>query len=222
MKKLLYKYRFELFLFSQLAILFGSLIVPQTIFENILDPILFLINLLAGIILISKRPRLVWFCVFVLGLSAILFIISTLIGEKNETLDFLRLAGYFLFYLVVTFEIIKQVWLVKKVNKNVIYGLMSGFISLGLIGFFIFMTIEMVYHNSFQGPPMLALAEQPELITEKLMYFSFITLMTIGYGDIIPVTGLAQKAVILVGLIGNFYLVIITAVVVEKYITHSK
>lgn len=217
----LYNIRFELFLFSQLAILFGSLIVPQAFFENILDPILFLINLLAGIVLISKRTILMWFCIFVLGLSAILFIISTSIGGKNESLGFLRLAGYFLFYLVVTFEIIKQVWLVKQVNKNVIYGLMSGFISLGLIGFFIFMTIEMVYPNSFQGSPMLTLVEQPELITEKLMYFSFITLMTIGYGDIIPVTGLAQKAVILVGLIGNFYLVIITAVVVEKYIAHS-
>ena len=218
----LYNIRFELFLFSQLAILFGSLIVPHAFFENILDPILFLINLLAGIVLISKRTILMWFCIFVLGLSAILFIISTSIGGKNESLGFLRLAGYFLFYLVVTFEIIKQVWLVKQVNKNVIYGLMSGFISLGLIGFFIFMTIEMVYPNSFQGSPMLTLIEQPELITEKLMYFSFITLMTIGYGDIIPVTGLAQKAVILVGLIGNFYLVIITAVVVEKYIAHSK
>jgi hypothetical protein len=42
--------------------------------------------------------------------------------------------------------------------------------------------------------------------------------MTIGYGDIVPVKPLAQKAAVLIGLLGQFYLVILTAVVVGKYI----
>ncbi|WP_101449582.1 ion channel [Aquimarina sp. MAR_2010_214] len=50
------------------------------------------------------------------------------------------------------------------------------------------------------------------------MYYSYITLMTIGYGEIIPVTSLSQKAAILVGMMGQFYLVILTAIVVGKYI----
>ena len=54
--------------------------------------------------------------------------------------------------------------------------------------------------------------------TANIMYFSYITLMTIGYGDILPLTLPAKKAAILIGLIGQFYLVIITAVVVAKYI----
>ncbi|NAS32027.1 hypothetical protein GTQ40_13660 [Flavobacteriaceae bacterium R38] len=57
---------------------------------------------------------------------------------------------------------------------------------------------------------------------DSLIYYSYITLLTIGYGEIVPVTPVAQKAAILVGLIGQFYIVIITAVVVEKYIKHSK
>ena len=46
--------------------------------------------------------------------------------------------------------------------------------------------------------------------------------MTIGYGDITPSTGTSQKASILFAMIGQFYLVIITAVVIEKYIRHQK
>ena len=42
--------------------------------------------------------------------------------------------------------------------------------------------------------------------------------MTIGYGDISPASDMAQKASMLFGLIGQFYLVIVTAVVIEKYI----
>jgi len=46
-------------------------------------------------------------------------------------------------------------------------------------------------------------------------------MLTIGYGDIVPVTPIAQKAAVLIGLVGQFYTVIVTAVVVEKYIRHS-
>ena len=66
-----------------------------------------------------------------------------------------------------------------------------------------------------------AISSGRELI-EPLMYFSYITLMTVGYGDMLPVSALAQKSVILVGLTGQFYLVIITAVVVGKYISAAK
>ena len=56
---------------------------------------------------------------------------------------------------------------------------------------------------------------------DSIMYYSYITLMTIGYGDIVPATPLAQKATILTGLMGQFYLVIVTAIVVGKYIKHN-
>ena len=53
------------------------------------------------------------------------------------------------------------------------------------------------------------------------MYYSYITLLTIGYGDILPVSALAHKAAILIGLMGQIYLVVITAIVVGKYINQS-
>ena len=72
-----YHKRFELFLSSQVAILFGSLVVPPVFFETILEPLLFLVNLLAGVLLISSRPKLMWFSIVVLVLSTVIFGIST-------------------------------------------------------------------------------------------------------------------------------------------------
>ena len=221
MFKKLYPHRFELFLSSQVAILFGSLVVPPVFFETILEPMLFLINLLAGVVLISKNPKLMWFSICLLALNTILFGISTTLGNELRDVNLLRLSGYFLFYVVVTIQIIKQVWYAERVNKNVIFGLTSGYISLGLIGFFIFFTIELIMPGSFQGGLILN-NPSTDVLTDRLMYFSFITLMTIGYGDILPATALAQEATMFIGLIGQFYLVIITAVVVEKYISHNK
>nr|WP_262920466.1 potassium channel family protein [Hanstruepera flava] len=57
---------------------------------------------------------------------------------------------------------------------------------------------------------------------EELIYFSYITLLTIGYGDITPNAEIVQKASVLVGMVGQFYLVIVTAVVIEKYIRHTQ
>ncbi len=209
-----YKFRFEIFMVTQLGILFGSLIVPSGVFENVLEPLLFMINLLAGVLFLVRSPKLMWFAISMLVLSTLVFIWSTLMGNASKEVNFVRMTGYFLFYLVVSFEIIKQVWYAESISKNVIFGLISGFISLGLIGFFICLSIEMVNPGSF----LIAPIGVSGLMTEQLMYFSFITLMTIGYGDILPITDLAQKAAMLIGLIGQFYLVIITAVVVGKFI----
>ena len=167
----LYNNRFELFLSSQVAILFGSLVVPPVFFENILEPLLFLINLLAGVVLISGSPKLMWFSICVLVLNTILFGISTTVGDEPRHISLMRLSGYFLFYVLVTVQIIKQVWYAKRVNKNVIFGLTSGYISLGLIGFFIFLTIELVIPGSFQGGLLLN-NTSTDVLTDKLMYFS--------------------------------------------------
>ncbi|MEL6304522.1 MAG: hypothetical protein AAFQ20_07000, partial [Bacteroidota bacterium] len=124
----LYQNRFELFLGSQLAILFGSLLLPTIFFDSIFDPILFLVNLMVGVLLISKSRKLMWFCILLLTFSFILFIISTWSESHSKQLGFLRMTGYFLFYLVVSYEILKQVWRATEVSKNVIFGLASGYI----------------------------------------------------------------------------------------------
>ncbi len=54
------------------------------------------------------------------------------------------------------------------------------------------------------------------------MYFSYITMLTIGYGDIYPLGHLAQKATVLIGLIGQVYIVILTAIMIAKYVNSKQ
>lgn len=215
----IYPYRFKLFLITLLAILFGALLFPKSIYEHVLSDIIFLSNLGAGIILLWKRKKPMIFLIVLLIIAGLDFG-SNLVGiSENEVFKFTRLVVYFLFYIVVTYEIIKQVWNSKTVNEQVILGVISGYISLGLIAFFICLSIEMIDPGSFQG---LTLSEgNHEPLSESIMYYSYITMLTVGYGDISPVTQIAQKSSILIGLMGQFYLVIITAIIVGKYINQS-
>ncbi len=219
MLKKIYPYRFEFFLCSQLAILFGSLVIPGNFFETTISPILFLVNLFAGIVLLSRKKKLMWFFIVLLGVSGVIFGADVLEHRSDKLRAFLNMGVFFLLHTMVTFETIQQIWQTKIVNKNVIFGLISGYISLGLISFFICLSIEMAYPGSFEG--LGVTIATPKVLTERLMYYSYITLMTIGYGDILPVTALAQKAAILIGMMGQFYLVILMAIVVGKYVSKN-
>ena len=173
--------------------------------------------MIAGILLISKNRLLAAFFLLLFVLSLVAFGSSFVV--RTETIDhfqYLRLVVFFVFYGCVTVNIIRQVWQSQEVNKNVIFGLMSGYVSLGLLGFFLFLSIQIVQPGSFNG--LMIDGVNDGTMMDSLLYYSYITLLTIGYGEIFPMTPVAQKAAILVGLIGQFYLVIITAVVVEKYI----
>ena len=216
MKDKLYPIRFELFFISMLLILFGNIILPIALFDSVFSPIFFLTNLLAGILLISKNRRVFYFFSLLFLIATVIFLLRVLLGIETEANVFARSAVYFLFYAFVCYEIIQQVWRAPVVNKNVIIGLMSGYISLGLLAFFMFLAIETAAPGSFEG--IQEMGAHGAGFTDTLAYYSYITLLTIGYGDIVPVTSLARKAAVLTGLAGQFYMVIITAIVVGKFI----
>ncbi|SNR33764.1 cobalt/nickel transport system permease protein [Lutibacter agarilyticus] len=215
----MYSYRFELFFFSLTTILFGAVFFPNQWFEDILSPILFIINFLSGILMISKIKKLRRFFLFLLVVIMIVFYRSQVLNDKTDSNDFIRLAAYFVFYTMVTSELIKQVWKSKIITKNIIIGLMSGYICIGLLGFFMFLTIEISSPGSFNGVSLNMHQSTSQI--DSFLYFSYITLLTIGYGEITPVTLIAQKATILTGLVGQFYMVILTAIIVGKYISQT-
>ncbi|GGG59619.1 ion channel [Bizionia arctica] len=216
--KKLYTYRFELFFFSLTTILFGSLFFSEILYSEVISHVLFLTNISSGYIIFSKKPEQSKISISLLILALIVIIYRFIDNSISNTTDYIKVSIYFVFYTLITFEIIRQVWRSKEVTKSVIFGLMSGYVCIGLLGFFVFFSIELASPNSFYGLTKGAtIAEN----IDSLMYFSYITLMTIGYGDITPISNVAQKATMLFAMMGQFYLVIVTAVVVEKYIRHS-
>lgn len=216
---ILYKNRFELFFFGQLLIVFGTLIFSDEFYENVLMHILFLGNIVSGVILISKKQVFKKFFFGVFSVMFILFILNLIHGEEREGLSFIRFGVYFIFYIAITIEVISQVWTAETVNKNVIVGLMSGYLSIGLIAFFVFSSIELLNPDSFKGLIIDGIGFSSKI--DSLLYYSYITVLTIGFGDIVPVTAVGQKATVFMGLCGQFYIVIITAVVVQKFMAQK-
>ena len=215
----LFPYRFEILFFSQLIILFGSLLFPTQLYEEYLKSILLILNLLAGVLLFSTSRLKMGFVIILLAVAMFSFGVDLTKIKNIDAYSFIHLGTFFLFYILLTIELILQVWSAKKVGKNVILGLISGYISLGLLGFFLCMTIEMVTPGSFGG--LVDSLVNDNTRVDELLYYSYVTLMTIGYGEIVPITSIARKASILIGLMGQIYLVVLTAIIVGKYINQK-
>jgi voltage-gated potassium channel len=59
-------------------------------------------------------------------------------------------------------------------------------------------------------------ADNVEVRFSDLLYFSYVTLLTIGYGDITPVSPAARTLVVLEGLLGMAFTTVLLAVLVAK------
>ncbi|MDW5290344.1 potassium channel family protein [Formosa sp. PL04] len=214
----LHNYRFEIFFATIIIILFSPIFLVNDEISDILNQLAIILNFLAGIVLLSKNKRLMKLFFILVGII-IIFIIRDFFHHRPEIfLEYVKLACYFTFYIIVSFELIKQVIKAKLINRNVIIGLMCGYICLGLVCFFAFFTIEFIHPGSFNGVDFNLDVSGKK---DALLYFSYISLLTIGYGDITPATVVAQKATMLTGLAGQFYMVILTAIIVGKYISQT-
>lgn len=61
----------------------------------------------------------------------------------------------------------------------------------------------------------------PRELRSELMYYSLVTLSTVGYGDVLPVSPLARTLASIEALIGQFYVAVVVATFVALFTTHS-
>ncbi|MBS0626912.1 MAG: two pore domain potassium channel family protein, partial [Verrucomicrobia bacterium] len=122
-----------------------------------------------------------------------------------------------LFTLLATGTIIRDVFDRSKVTIQTLKGIVCAYFLVALAFAYIFWLIEyFIPNSSFISPTHQEFYYYTQYLSE-MIYFSFVTLLTIGYGDIVAIKNLGQTAVILEGLIGQFYIAILVARLVSAY-----
>ncbi len=117
-------------------------------------------------------------------------------------------ALYIAFFLVVMGHILKEVLTNDRLDIDHVLGAITVYLLAGVIFGLLFMVMDQVDPTSFTGNHSL---ENP-----SLMYFSLVTLSTLGYGDIVPVTPLARNLAALEALFGQVYLGVFVASLVTS------
>jgi len=86
---------------------------------------------------------------------------------------------------------------------------------------YIYFLIEYIEPASFTIRGNIIPAFPHPYYLAQMLYLSFITLLTIGFGDIVPVRDMGQTAVVLEGIIGQFYIAILVSRLVAVYSFNS-
>jgi hypothetical protein len=136
------------------------------------------------------------------------------------------LAGHLcavLFLLGASVLIVKSLFGARTLTFDSVLGAVCGYLFLGLGWAVLYALIEGFRPGSFAISPKLVTAGEPgRPLPQVLSYYSFVTLTTVGYGDISPVSPAARTLAWVEALTGQFYLAVIVAGLVSVLAAKGK
>lgn len=208
MKDFLYQRRFTIFLVSFLILLFGDIPFTPDIRDEV-QTFLLLQNMACSAFLFRQQSKIQQILIGVVIFLGFITRLNQQYLEQNHSFFFA--ATYVGYFTLISLRLFRDLRKQKAVGVETISAVFSGFILLGFLASIIFISLDNNLPGAFAG-----IAEKRDF--SEFLYFSFITLLTIGYGDIVPSAEISKKIVMFVGLLGHFYTVFVVAIIVGKYI----
>ena len=173
-----------------------------------LPTVFFSLVLISGAITAS-RNRIFRILVFSWGLLTFIVIwVRYLI--PTPTLIFVTTCLSLFFLLLLTFLLVNQALREGPTTSHRIMGAVAAYLLLGLIWSLAYYLITLRIPEAFsiQGPFATGGRES---LQSQLFYFSFVTLTTIGYGDIVPLHPIVRMLAMLEGVAGQLFPAILIA-----------
>lgn len=123
-----------------------------------------------------------------------------------------------LFFIVVVAALILQIASAKEVSLTVILDSIAGYLLIGIVySIFIFFIIRNV--PDAYSIQMGDVAIDGNINASPPMYFSYVTIASLGYGDIVPLKPVSRSLATLLAITGQFYMAIIVAMLIGKFIS---
>jgi hypothetical protein len=116
--------------------------------------------------------------------------------------------------------ILRTVYRERRVSQDSIYGAICGYLLTGVAFGHVYSLIEQVAPGSFHASDDLAAEiRDPDRSHFAFTYFSVLTLMGAGFGDITPGTGTTRGVVVIEMVIGVFYVAVLIADLLSKRVS---
>jgi hypothetical protein len=122
-----------------------------------------------------------------------------------------------LFYSFIIFELTRYIIRCKVVDSGVLSASACVYLLLGLVWCYIYALLDYF----FPGSILPVLETNTFESFSKYLYFSLVSLTTLGYGDITPTTRIAQNWAVLEAIVGQLFLTILVARLVGLYRTEK-
>jgi hypothetical protein len=198
--------RFGMVLLLLIVTVFFSIAAPDEPLAWLATTVVLATNLSIAMWASGVRPKvlLVWLGVTILGIGASIIIAFT--QEPRTASGYLAITSLLL-TLATMGAIARRLWRHAEISVLTVLGALCIYVLLGLSFAFVFETV-----GDFGSQPFFA--QQETAMRSDYVYFSFITMASVGYGDLTPQGGLGRALAVTEGLFGGIYLVTAVAALV--------
>ncbi|ETV06332.1 3-hydroxyisobutyrate dehydrogenase [Pseudomonas aeruginosa 3576] len=199
---LLLRYRFRLLFFS--TVLFTAILgLPSSTKPRVLGSLLLLV--LAGMNTLRRRSPLVYLTAF-FGLFSLALYTTADFSSPYSSLPpgLLRGLSLILLYLTLFAALFRRVTQERPVTHELLYGLCALYLQMAL-------AFALAYYMVEQMQPASFIASHGALGLDTFVYYSLVTLTTVGYGDIQAINPLARLLAGSEGVIGVLFIALAVA-----------
>lgn len=212
-KQKLIKHKFLLVLISLILFFLSNAFFEHEYVEYANMGLLMLV-VAASLLTLEGSRRFIIVIGLTLGLTTIVISGFSDILSVSKTAQVTRLTSMMVFFIVVTGICLFSTLNKHPVTVNVLYGAAVTYLLIGMIFATIFYLIDITHTHAFNFNK-LTRTDSP---WQTFTYYSFVTLTTLGYGDITPVSNIARTFAWLEAAIGQIYLTILIAQLVGSFI----
>ncbi len=206
--KILYKYSFQNLLTWLLVYLIISPFIEKLPHANIFITVSISLVLFFGVYAIGKESKLRKWTIITLTISLILLWIDVL-----RLVSYPRIFNTFITLVYVSmliYSFSRYVYTSKEVNTSLICAALCLYLFIGTFWGYLYEALEIIKPGSFGGE-LINNAETCVELREHFQYFSFVTLTTLGYGDILPKTPSAAALCRAEAIMGQFFMAVLVA-----------
>lgn len=112
--------------------------------------------------------------------------------------------------------ILNYVFRSERLTADSLFAPVIAYVLIALLFARLYFLLVALDPSSF-NLPVAAAARGPDLLHVDMLYFSLVTLATVGYGDILPVSDTARMLAVIEATFGQFYVAVIVAAFVGMY-----
>ncbi|NBX66230.1 MAG: two pore domain potassium channel family protein [Proteobacteria bacterium] len=216
----LLKHRFGVLLFLQVLMLQAAAFAQGSLFKEEIFLLALLGMLMASGFVILKGTRyLVQFLIV-----AFCALVANLFGyfSSSSMADVSASFANLVFMVWVLIAMVSRVFFDRKVDENIILGAACLYIHIGMTFGFIYLMVDYFAPGSFNSVINIGAPAEISRLLGHFLYYSFVTLSTVGYGDIAPISPPARYISVLEAIIGQLYLAIMVSRLLGMHINNPK
>jgi len=176
---------------------------------DLIEAALLTLVMVSSVLAIGGRPRTL--------LVALILLVPALVGKWVNHLrpDVLHpaifLIGAIIFFSFVVMHLLQFIVRAPRVDAEVLCGGIAGFLMLGILWIPVYVLVARLNPAAFTVPAGTTLDGF------NAFYFSFVTLCTVGYGDVTPVSRVARTLAVIEAITGLFYMAVLISRLVSMY-----